>query len=410
VKTKSGAIYSGEVEERGNVVTVNIRGVITRLPKADVDSIEYQEGTIDEEIETRRAKLAPEDLKGRLELARLALDHQMFDKALELALEAVQIDPKDEEAIAVRQTIRMQKQQYQAKQRAGAVASTSDKPVVARTTTAPAPNPTTTSAPTTNGERKFLTPDDIQQIRRKELKPGDNARVQITQDVKRSFAARMGIPFNQFNARPAIDQALAIMKDGDDQMISQIKVTSDPESIVEFKRLQPMVLTGCATSNCHGSISNIGGFMLHVAENDPATYTNFYILTQYSKNVADGGDQGVFSGVSERRLVERAHGERSLLAQYGLAPNKATLKHPKIIKGNAFNGIFRDQEDQRYRRLVDWMNNSLSTIAPTYNINYPVHRAAPAGPTTIPATLPTTLPPGTARPPARPPGTTRPTR
>jgi len=337
----------------------------------------------------------------------------MFDRALELALEAVQIDPKDEEAIAVRQTIRMQKQQYQANeraaQRAGAVASTSDKPVVGLTTTAPATNPTTAAATTT--DRKFVTTDDIQQIRRKELKPGDNVRVQVPQDVKRNYAARMGIPFAQFNARPPIEQAMAIMKDGDEQMLTQVKVMSDPEAIVEFKRLQGMILNGCATSNCHGSTSDPGNLNLHAAESDPATYTNFYILTQYSKNVNDAGEQGVFSGVSERKLVERGHGEMSLLAQYGLAPAKATLKHPKITKGPAFNGIFKDQEDPRYKRLVDWMNNALSRIEPAYNISYPVHRAAPLGPTTRPATLPSTLPPGTggARPGARPPAASRPT-
>jgi hypothetical protein len=134
VKTKSGAIYSGDVEERGQSVTVNIRGVITRLPKSDVDSIEYQEGTIDGQIETRHAQLAGDDVKGRIELARLALDHQMFDKALALALEAVQIDPTNEDAIAIRQTVRMQKQQHQSAQRASAT----QKPVVALTTTAPA--------------------------------------------------------------------------------------------------------------------------------------------------------------------------------------------------------------------------------------------------------------------------------
>jgi hypothetical protein len=114
----------------------------------------------------------------------------------------------------------------------------------------------------------------------------------------------------------------------------------------------------------------------------------------------------VFSGVSERKLIERGHGESSLLAQYGLPPSKATLKHPKITKGPGFNGIFRDQEDQRFKRLVEWMNSSLNRIEPTYHINYPVHRAAPLPglTTTEPTTLPSTLPPAppSTRPGVRP--------
>jgi hypothetical protein len=414
VKTKSGAIYSGDIEERGNQITVTIRGVITRLPKSDVESIEYQQGTIDEQIESRRAKLAADDVNGRLEIARLALENHMFDKALELALEAVQIEPENNDAIAMRQTIRLQRQQYQSAQRNPGRGTTSDDqaPPVSVTTTVPTTNPANAGA----AQKRFLSADDIQQIRRKELKVGDNARVQIPQDVKRNYAARMGIPFAQFNQKPPIEQALDIIENGDDEMRAHVKVMSDPESIIEYKRLQGMILTGCATSNCHGGQNNesgAGNLTLHAAENDPATYTNFYILTQYSKNVGDAGEQGIFSGTAERKLVERGRGDSSLLAQYGLAPAKATMRHPKIVKGNAFNGIFRDQEDQRYKRLVEWMNNSLKRIEPTYNIDYPVARAASlAPPTTGPTTLPSELPGASTMPGARPtrprPAATRP--
>ncbi|CAN5713994.1 hypothetical protein BH09PLA1_BH09PLA1_36390 [soil metagenome] len=404
VKTKSGAIYSGDVVERGNSVIVTIRGVETKLAKSDIESIEYQTGSVLEQIETRRSKLAADDVKGRIELARLALENQLYDPALELALEAVKLDPQNEDAISLRETIRRQRQADRDRAKAAAVATPdttpSEEPGAA---TAPSTSPATRAAV----ERKLLTAEDIQQIRRRELKPGDSVRVQIPQDVRRNYASRAGIPFGEFNAKPPIEQALAILENGDDAMRSQVKIMSDPDALIEFKRLQPMILTGCATSNCHGGAS-AGNLMLNPADNEPATYTNFFILTQYSKNVGDTGDQGIFGGVAERKLVERGHGEVSLLAQYGLPPAKATYKHPKVPKGPGLNPMFRDIEEPRFKKLVDWMNYSLNRIEPDYHIDFKVPRAPKVPPSTAPTTAPTAAP---STPPVAPrPAGTKPAR
>ncbi|MBC8107823.1 MAG: hypothetical protein H7Z14_14640 [Anaerolineae bacterium] len=413
VKTRSGAIYSGDVVERGNTITVSIRGVETKIARADIESIEYQTGSLQEQLDERRSKLAADDVKGRVELGRWAMDNQMLQPALELALEATQIDPTDDSAISLRETVRQQ----QKADRARSKLPHDEKPAIG--TTVLAAQPATTTSPTTSpathstnpAAPRYLTADDIQQIRRKEIKPGDNVRVQIPPDVKKSYAQRMGLSFSEFNSKTAVEQALAILENGDDKMRSQIKVMSDPEAIIEFKKLHGMIINGCATSNCHGSAATGGNLVLLTQENDPASYTNFYILTQYSKNVGDSTDQGIFGGPTERKLVERGRGDTSLLAQYGLPPAKATYKHPKVTKGPAFNGIFRDVDDPRFKRIVEWMNNGLRGIEPEYHIDYPVHRAPRA--TTEPSTLPTMTPgsaPGAATRPVRPPATTRPTR
>lgn len=409
VKTRAGAIYSGDVVERVNTVTVTIRGVETKLARADIESIEYQTGTPQEQLDERRSKLVADDVKGRVELGRWAMENQMLQPALELALEAVQIDPTDDAAISLRETVRQQQKADKARTNQPAVGATvlTAPPSTSPATSAATMRGTPGTHPTTSAQPRYLSADDIQQIRRKELKPGDNARVQIPAEVRKNYASRAGLSFAEFNAKTATEQALAILENGDDRMRAQIKVMSDPEAIIEFKKLQGMIINGCATSNCHGGATggnNGGSLVLHAQENDPATYTNFYILTQYSTNVADAADQGIFGGPTERKLVERGRGDVSLLAQYGLPPAKATFKHPKITKGPAFNGIFRDSDDARFKRLVDWMNNGLNRIEPEYKIDYPVHRVARAAPTTGPATLPTVMPGPATR------GGTRPTR
>src|SRR5205823_11483949 len=141
-------------------------------------------------------------------------------------------------------------------------------------------------APAAPGERRLLTADDVQKIRRFELKHGDTARIQIPQEVRRNFVAKNGLNYSQFNSKPAVEQALEILDKGDDDMRDKIRILSDPEAITQFKGLQRNIVQGCATNNCHGPQTQAANFVLYSPDSDPATYTNFYILTHTSKKVA----------------------------------------------------------------------------------------------------------------------------
>ena len=88
---------------------------------------------------------------------------------------------------------------------------------------------------------------------------------------------------------------------------------------------------------------------------------------------------GIFTRPMEHRLIARGHGERSLLANYGLPPAIADFDHPPV-RGRPIQPIFRNREDIRYRMLVDWMNTTLSPFEPDYGILY-----TPPMPTTQPA-------------------------
>jgi hypothetical protein len=140
-------------------------------------------------------------------------------------------------------------------------------------------------APAGARRASLVTQEDIQKIRRIELKRGDTARVQIPQDVRRNFVARNGLSFAQFNAKPLVEQALEIYEKGDDEMRDKVRVLSDPESIIQFKSHQRNIVQGCATNACHGPQAAAGGFVLYSPDSDPATYTNFYVLTHMAKQV-----------------------------------------------------------------------------------------------------------------------------
>ena len=92
------------------------------------------------------------------------------------------------------------------------------------------------------------------------------------------------VQFNDFNALKPVDKALRILDEGDDTMKADVKVLGDPGSIMDYRRLiQPIVLNGCAASNCHGGDKG-GDFVLYnVVDNDTVAYTDLFILMRYKK-------------------------------------------------------------------------------------------------------------------------------
>jgi hypothetical protein len=265
---------------------------------------------------------------------------------------------------------------------------------------ASATNPTTaavataTTAPSTNhiDARHLLSADDINAIRQFELKPTDtHVRINFARDVKKRFTTANNIRPQDFNALPQFEQLQQILKEGTADMKRDVRIVSDPSSILEYRRtIQPIVLGSCATSGCHGA-AGAGGLMLYSpADSEPITYTNFFILQTYSRPV--GRQQGPFGG-AERRLIDRIEPPNSLLLNYGLPANIAEFDHPQV---SGYRPIFRNRDDNGYRRVESWIRDSLRAVKPEYDVNFtPPQRPGAAGgaaATTAPAAVPTTRP------------------
>ena len=143
------------------------------------------------------------------------------------------------------------------------------------------------TAPAPSAARRLLTPDDINTIRQHELQTDDTGvRISFQGDVRKRYAEQNNMTFAEFNRLAPIEQARRILKSDDPAMRRQVRITSDPSSLAEYKRrVQPLVLSQCATSGCHGGSAG-GDFVLHSpADSDAVAYTNFYILQQYQRRV-----------------------------------------------------------------------------------------------------------------------------
>ncbi len=367
VVTKSGETYDGDVHEDDQNVTIRIRGIDTVVPRSNVSSIKYH-ADYDVEFAERLGKLDATDIKGRIALAREAFDQRRYDLAREATHDALRIEPNNREATdfldLVERQIRLE--------RSGAAPPDRGAPP------ARAPAPRGAAPP-----RNLLSADDINTIRQRELTPSDtHVRITLQGDVKKRFADQQNIPFAEFNRLPAVEQAIRIIDQGDADMRRQGKVTSDPASLAEFKRfVQPIVLSQCAGSGCHGG-PGAGRLVLYApADSDPVTYTNFYILTQFQGPAQGPSAAGVF-GSSARKMIERGHGDRSLLANFGLPVNIAEYDHPDV-GGKPIPPVFRNKQDSRYEQILRWMDKTLSPIAPNYGVDFRPPTAA-----TQPATRP----------------------
>lgn len=358
VVTRDGTKYQGDITEKSDSINVTIHDVETSLPRSQVDSITYTD-SFDTEFANRMAKLGPKDVDGRLQVARWALDQQQYSKAREAVDSAQQIDPNSREAADLQNLITSQIRLESSK--------------AGPDTTPPPPTPVGAV------DRRYLSPDDVNLIRQLELQPSDKLTVRFENGVDHRFVQYANLQYTQFNALKPVDKALKIINDGDPTMGADVRILGDPMSLRIYRQsIEPVILNGCAASACHGSTKGGNFILFSPATSDQITYTNFYILTQYQKKVTVP-NAGVFDSPI-RYMIDRGHGARSLLAQYGLPASISDQDHPTVA---GYNGIFRNTLDPKYKQLVDWMDNSLKNVAPDYRIHYQLPGAA-TQPTTRP--------------------------
>jgi hypothetical protein len=349
VTTRDGQRFEGDVTENENEVVIDIKGVKTVIPRANVANVVYPE-SFDKQFRDRLAALDPKDVRGRIDLARWALDQQQYNAARDALDSAMAIDPNNREAFDLQNLVRSQQRLSQPKQQGN------EKPSTAASPTTPVP-PGAIPA----GERRLLNQADVNVIRQRELKPSDTARIQFANQVDQRFIKYANLQQSEFMSLKPVDRALRILKEGDPSMRDDVKIQTDPQSLVEYQRtIQPLIINNCATSNCHGS-SRGGNFMIYTPPDSPlVTYTNFYILNKYARKIGQTGG-GMFGGAAERRMIDRGQPQNSLLLQYSLPAAVAEYDHPKV---QGYDGAFRTKDDLNYRRIATWISDVLTPVAP----------------------------------------------
>jgi hypothetical protein len=372
LKTKSGQTYDGDIKDDGDSYTVTVDKIDSQIPKSDVLSVSYT-GSIDEQFNQRLTQLDPKDAEGRVKVARWAFDNGRNDLALQAIGGALQIDPTNADALDMQKTVQAQQQLDQNRSAAA--------PPAAATPMTPNPDGTATAGATAPvaPAKHLLTPADINSIRQHEIKPGEDITIQIPADLRHKFSGQVGMTYSDFSALSPTDELKMILDKGDAQEKAAVKIARDPDAIMQFKRIiQPMILRNCATSGCHGGPAG-GKFILYNGNDQATTYTNFYIMEQFSMSTS--ANTGFFGG-SQRKLIDRGDGVHSLLITFGLPAGQAELSHPKV-PNSGFNGIFHSLDDHLAQEAIDWMDHGLTPIEPNYGINY-VPPTAATQPTTLP--------------------------
>jgi hypothetical protein len=378
ITTKDGRTFEGDVDEHdAETVIVTIHGGQTKFARADVTKIEYHDSALDQ-FNARLAKLEAKDVQGRIDLARWAFDQQQYDLSRQALEQAVAIDPKNKEAQDLLDTVRSQIRLERVK------ATQPATPTVGT-------NAREMAKASPQSDRKLLTANEINKIRQEELRATDTGvRFQFNNDVKKRYVTLANMEYGDFNAMRPLDQALAILDynyPSGVHLADDVKVLSDPASIRDYRNiLQPLLLSGCATSGCHGGPSG-GRFILYIPNDnaEAVTYTNFYILQQYKQKIGEPVPNSIFDA-TEHRMVDRGHGSLSLLVQYGLPFDLAEFDHPDV---RGYRPMFRSLNDQDLKRFITWMDETLRPIQPDYGISYtpPVGKGSP---TTRATTRPTT--------------------
>jgi len=366
VTTRDGQRFEGEITEKPDAIVVNIRGVDTVINRENVANLMYSD-SFDKEFADRLAKLAPNDIAGRIALARWSFDQKRYDKARDACDSALNIDLNNKEAhdlqVLIRNQVRMEQNQ-------GNRAVDTTPPV--------------TATPRPANVMKTLTLNDVNSIRQQELTQADKVSIRFENDVKRRFIEANKKQYAEFNRMRPVEQALDIIKNGDAKMVADVKVAGDPSGLSEFRRtILPVLLNSCATINCHGTAAAGGVQFITPSANDQDVYTNFFILTQLGKGVGSESG-GFFGGSAERKMIERGQGERSILADYMLPRNLAEVPHPQVP---GYEFVFRNKDDARYKNLVNWINESLKSPAPDYGIDFKISKptASASQPVTQPA-------------------------
>ncbi|MGD0387885.1 MAG: hypothetical protein ABSC42_02925 [Tepidisphaeraceae bacterium] len=344
LSTTDGRVMQGDIQTSpdGQSVNITMYGSTVTLDRSSVASINYPEEAAGD-FQKRLSALDPNDVKGRIDLSRSELNAQQYDLAAAAAKDAERLDPHNPDAAILLDTIQGERA-LQAKPAAVSAAGAAAAPA------------------TVASSGKYLTMDDVYAIRRAELLPDDQVRVEFLNNVRKRYLGSGG-DGAAFDAESETEQALEIIQSGDGHLAKDVHIVSDPRVMADFRvMVQRRILAGCAAAGCHGG-AGAGGFVLYPdARETLPCYTNFYILQQTGRKLAGGDTIG--NGPVYRPMIDRLHVQSSLLLQFSLPRSLAWAPHPKAT---GFKPTFASPDDPNYVEISRWIG-SLNPIVPDYGI------------------------------------------
>ena len=344
VQTLDGHTFTGDVVDDGKFVTITFQKNVIRFDKRYVAKITYT-ATVDDQFNGSLSKLAADDLKGRIDLATWATNNQRPDLAVTALQQAHKIDATNQDVItaldAAQHQVDLNAHNAAAPATAADATATTKPTVAARVSAMP---------------HRLLTDDEVNIIRQKEMSADDpTIRVRLENNVVARYLSTSDLDAVAFRQLPLPRQAIQILAFNDPKLSNDVRIATDPLSLVDFKsRVHPLIASDCASTACHGG-SKAGDFGLFPGNSTPAVYTNFYILQNYAINISGTQYRGIDRGVPDRSLV----------LEFSLPENVADVVHPNVT---GYRPRYHSRQDASYSAILTWIN-SLNPVAPRYGLN-----------------------------------------
>lgn len=221
-------------------------------------------------------------------------------------------------------------------------------------------------------EFPLLTPDQINLLKVFEIDLSRPPKLEVSREtIDRLIERYPGSPVvpttpegrQALYRKPAADIVDRLFRIQARDLYPEIRVTGDPDAFARFRQdiHAGWLITGCATSSCHGGQA-AGRLWLHNKHraSEATVYTNFLILDRWRL-----GDE------ESTPLINYDDPASSPLLQMGLPRDRSLFPHPEVSTGpgSAWKPIFRATDDVRYQRAVEWIR-SMYTPRPEYPIEY----------------------------------------
>ena len=396
VTLNDGRQVTGDlVAQDENGVTLMVNDIRQVIPSGEIRGIEYPR-TLEEQYKDRRAKVADDNLQGRLDIVRWLINS---DGGLELAAREIgamqQVWPGNEDVALFKRVV---DERLRAQREAEAAATDpgdeTDQPVGDD-------DDDDDAGPSDATEHKMLTDEQINMIRIYEIDLTEKPIVRLDADLIdlmiKAYPDMEFMPKGQSQIRAYKRKQnqdshevladlfrIAVQRPDAVALYPKVTVTQDPPVMLYYRRhiQRSYVVNYCGS--CHGvregGAGNLMLFTRQAADTD-TVYTNFFILNEHQSNGA--------------RMIDRDAPERSLLLQYGLPRDVAVRPHPEVDEkatGRPWRPYFRNGlEDPRFEQFRRWIA-ALWRPAPDYRVNYtpPKPAAAAEEPASTDAASPAT--------------------
>ena len=371
VTTKDGRVLHGEIRKAADRVEITSLGKSHRIPNKDLKSVRM-DSEIEADYEKRLAAAKSDDLSAQVELLNWTQAQGNPELVLRQANAVLRLKSDHAEAMEMK---RKAFEAIKAERAARPAAGQAHPPARAGGDNGGESGGDEGDEGTPAGGPRKLTKAEINRIRFHELRAlrekgrepvPDTCTVNIPRTVIEDFLRDVAGE-EQYKGREGRERFLklsperklaeiAVNKAGV-KYIDKIEIKTDPAIFLEFKtKVLPIVMRGCASSNCHGGADaeKTGLRLFNDARRTAGSvYTNFVLLDEY--------ESGKFA------MIDRGQASRSLLLCWMMPPDQSPPEIPRHPGNAKIKPIFQNRNNPTYEALEFWIRG-LRLPHPDYGV------------------------------------------